>query len=126
MHKTDSRTYAAAPGETVTLSTTVGGGGQISVALDGQTISANGAFQLPAQAGAPSTLQIALVGPAGASCVVGLAVVDGGTDGDLLLCQTHAPAPVHFYRFSVASQVAIGTLAATRAGKPANTGRRRP
>src|SRR5438105_4836480 len=104
MHRVTSRTYIGQPNETATLTTRVDGGGQINVTLDGQSINPNGQFQLPASPGQQSTLQIALVGPLVASCVVGIATVDSSIDGDFLLCQVHSPAPVHFYTFSAAAQ----------------------
>jgi len=113
MHQLQSRTYVGQPGEVVTLGTQVDGGGQITIALDGQPLAGN-TFPLPQTAGAHSRLQVALLGPIGASCVVTIAVVDGASDGDLLLCQPHDPAPVHFYSMSVADANAITALAAVR------------
>jgi len=111
MHRLTIRTYVGTPGETVTLVTHVGGSGQLNVALDGQPIPDNTQFQLPSAAGGRSTLQIALFGPVGATCVVGLSVVDGGTDGDFLICQPHNPAPVNFYSLSVAAATSVAAFA---------------
>ncbi len=117
MHRISSRTYVGEPNETVSLTTQGGGGAQISVTLDGQSIGGNTPFNLPASPGSQSTLQIALVGPVGASCVVGISVVDDGSDGDFLLCQVHNPAPVHFYSLSVASAAALATFATVKTKK---------
>ena len=117
MHRVSSRTYVGQPNETVTLTTQVDGGGQVSVTHDGQSIPANTSFPLPASPGSQSTLQIALFGPIGASCVVGISVVDGGTDGDFLLCQVHSPAPVHFYTFAVSSAASLVAFAKVKNAK---------
>ena len=122
MHRISSRTYVGQPNETATLTTQVDGGGQVNATLDGQSIGGNSQFPLPATPGSQSTLQIALVGPAGASCVVGISVVDGGSDGDFLLCQVHNPAPVHFYTFSVASVGSLAKFANVKAGKKIKKG----
>src|SRR5213596_1607525 len=111
MHRLESRTYIGQPGETVSLTTQVDGGGQVGVTVDGQDLGAGRQFSLPPNPGDGVKLQIALVGPLGASCVVGIAVVDDGSDGDLLMCQAHNPAPVHFYTFAVAAVGALARLA---------------
>jgi hypothetical protein len=54
-----------------------------------------------------SQLQITLFGPDGATCVVGISTVDGGADGDLLICQAVNPPPSHFYSFTVAPASAM-------------------
>ncbi|MEO7192085.1 MAG: hypothetical protein ABI051_13620 [Vicinamibacterales bacterium] len=116
MHRLRSNVYVGQPGEAVGLSTAVHRGGQIVVTLDGEALS-GGSFTLPATAGHQVNLQIALAGPRGASCVVGISTVDnvdGGTDGDLLLCQPLTPAPVHRYSFSVASAAAVVSLGGLR------------
>ena len=119
MHHVFGLSYVGRPTEAVSLTTQAAAGGQINVTLDGQPISGNAQFQLPSTAGSQSSMQIALFGPVGASCVVGIAEVDGGTDGDFLLCQAHDPAPVHFYTFSVASPAAVTTFAEVKAARAA-------
>lgn len=125
MHRITDRTYVGVPNETATLSTQVGAGGQVSVTLDGTTLPANGAFTLPATPGTPSVLQIALVGPLGATCAVGIATVDGGTDGDFLMCQVHSPAPVHFYTFSCAARAGVAAFAAIKSRKRTSKSRKK-
>lgn len=117
MHRISLRTYVGQPSELVSLSTDADAGGQVSASLDGRPISPNSQFQLPASPGSQSTLQVSLVGPLGASCVVGLSVVDGGSDGDFLLCQVHNPAPVHFYTIGVAAATALKNFATTKGVK---------
>jgi len=99
--------------ETVTLTTTTDGGGQVDVTLDGQDMGATRQFQLPSPAGTRK-LQIALAGPRDATCVVGIAVVDGASDGDLLMVSSTDLRPVHFYEFSAASTRAVSALAALK------------
>ena len=118
MHRLESRTYVGQPNENVTVTTQLHGGGQVDVMVNGQSIGASGQFSLPGTAGERVKMQITLIGPLGASCVVGVATVDGGTDGDFLLCQTHNPAPVNFYTFSVAAAAAIRAIVTTKAAKP--------
>ena len=137
MHRISLRTYVGQPNEVVSLSTDPDAGGQVSATLDGRPIPPNSQFQLSASPGSQSSLQVSLVGPLGASCVVGLSVVDGSSDGDFLLCQTHNPAPVHFYNIGVAAATAVarfGTtkgvkgakgVAAPRAAKPRGKARRK-
>ena len=97
----------------------------MAVTLDGQPISANGSFSLPAAAGSQNTLQIALAGPIGASCVVAISTVDGGMDGDFLMCQPLAPAPVHLYTFMAATESAVTAFAAVKASRDATPARAR-
>jgi hypothetical protein len=113
MHRLQSRTYVGEPGETVSVGTTVDGGGQVSVTVGGQPVL-NGQFRLPSTLGATVRMQIALAGPQGASCVVPITVVDGAADTDFLLCTTFNPAPVHFYDFSVAGAAAVAALAGAK------------
>jgi len=117
MHRLGINNYVGQPGETVTLSTDVHGSGSVVVRVDGQDIGATRTFQLKSTAGAQTSLQIALFGATGDTCIVGVATVDGGTDGDLLMCQPHAPAPVHNYTFMVATAAAVASLAAVRGGQ---------
>lgn len=113
MHRIQSRTYVGQPRETVTVSTVTSAGGQARVTVGGQPV-VNGQFQLPSTPGATLRMQVALAGPQGASCVVTIAVVDGGADTDFLLCSTFNPAPVNFYDFSVAANTAVSAFAAAR------------
>src|SRR5262245_13704091 len=115
MHRLQTRTYIGEPDETVRLTTQLDGGGQIAISVDGQPLADPSRFSLPLEPGGRVTVEIALVGALGASCVVGIADVDGGRDGDLLLCQAHDPAPVHFYIFSVAPAAAVAALTDLRA-----------
>ena len=118
MHRIESRTYVGQPSETVTLTTQVDGGGQVSVVVDGQDIGAARQFPLPTTPGSRLKLQITLMGPLGATCVVGIATVDGGSDGDFLMCQAHNPAPVNFYTCAVAAAPALEALATARRARP--------
>ena len=111
MHKVDSRTYIGQPNETVSLTTQLGGGGQISVVVDGQDLGGGRRFPLPPDPGDRVKLQIMLVGPLGATCVVSISTVDGASDGDFLMCQAHNPAPVNFYTCSVAQPSALTAFA---------------
>jgi hypothetical protein len=124
MHRVQSRTYVGQPRETVSVNAAVSGGGQVSVTVGGQPL-ASGQFQLPGTPGASVRLQIALAGPQGASCVVTVSVVDGGSDADFLLCSVFNPAPVNFYDFSVAAAAAVTSLAAAK-GVPVAAVNRRP
>jgi hypothetical protein len=114
MHRLDIRVYAGQPGEAATLTTQVGGSGQVVVRVDGNDIGAARTFQLKQNAGDQTQVQIALFGATGETCVVGIATVDGATDGDLLVCQAHDPAPVHTYQFIVVASAAISALAQVR------------
>lgn len=117
MLRLDSGTYAGDPGETVTLTTRVAGSGSVSAMLDGTTIAANGTFSLKSNPGDQTDLRITLFGATGDSCAVGIAVVDGGTDGDLLVCQPHDPAPVHFFTFVVAQTDGLNALRQIRSAR---------
>jgi hypothetical protein len=122
MHRVQSRTYVGQPGEPVAVTTTVSGGGQVRVTAGGQPV-VGGQFQLPTAPGATTRMQIALVGPQGAACLVKIAVVDGGSDSDFLLCTTFNPAPVNFYDFSVAATAALTSFAQAK-GVPMATAAR--
>jgi hypothetical protein len=113
----EDRTYAGQPNEAATIDTTVHNGGAVTVRVDGQQQPADTVFTLAAVLGDERTLEISLSGATGASCVVRISEVDGGTDGDLLLCQISDPAPVHLYRFITTGAAAIAAL--TRAVAPA-------
>jgi hypothetical protein len=119
MHRLQNRTYVGAPNETVTLDTQVGGSGAVNVTLDGTPLRAARQFSLKGTVGDQSALQIALFGAVGESCIVQISAVDGGSDPDLLLCQVHDPAPVHFYTFIVAQPATVTSLAGIRAQLPA-------
>jgi hypothetical protein len=116
MHRLEHRTYAGAPGETVTVDTEVEGGGAVTVFVDGDKTEEDPIFTLKATAGAETQMQISLIGAEGESCVVHISQVDGGSDPDLLLCQRLDPAPIHQYRFIVTAANAIAALA--RAARP--------
>jgi hypothetical protein len=111
------RTYAGQPNEAATIDTTVHNGGAVTVRLDGRIEPADTVFTLAPVLGDERSLEISLSGATGASCVVRISEVDGGTDGDLLLCQLSDPAPVHVYRFITTGAAAIAAL--TRAVAPA-------
>jgi len=117
MHRLDINTYAGEPGETVDVTTRVHGGGSVTVRVDGQDIGASRQFRLKPNAGDQTAMRITLFGATGESCVVGITRVDGGTDGDLLLCQPHDPAPVHFYTFIVAAAASLSALRDVKAGR---------
>src|SRR5688572_11841387 len=117
MHRVQSRTYVGKPRETVSVQTTVGDGGQVRITVGGQPVT-GGQFQLPTTAGATASLLIALAGPQGPSCVVGISIVDGGSDTDFLPCSVFNPLPVNFYDFSVAPAAVVTTLTAAM-GAPA-------
>jgi hypothetical protein len=125
MHKVSGLFYIGQPNETVSLTTHLAAGGQTNVTLDGQPIPGNTQFQLPANQGSSRTLQIGLFGPTGASCVVGISVVDGGSDADFLICQTQTPAPAHTYTFSVPPAASLTAFAGIRASKDAKTVKKR-
>ena len=124
MHKVDSRTYIGQPSEAVAVNTTLAGGGQHTISVDGQPI-VGGRFQLPGTPGGAVRMTIALAGPQGASCLVALSTVDGGSDTDFLLCTVFNPAPVNLYDFSVARADAVTSLAAARGVRRAATRPRR-
>jgi len=117
----DSRTYEGQPGETVDVTTTVSGGGQVVVTVDGVDKGPLARFSLPPNPGDQIKWEIALMGPLGADCVVTIKVVDGGADGDFLVCQAHNPAPVHFYSASVVAVPAAVAAGATRGRGPSLT-----
>jgi hypothetical protein len=120
MHRVSTRTYVGQPNEMVRVTTQVTGGGQAEMRVNGVRFGAGGQFALPATPGTITGMQIGLIGPVGASCVVGITVVDGGQDGDFLVCQPHNPAPVNSYTFSVAQVSAVDAFAAIRGLKPAS------
>jgi hypothetical protein len=114
MHRLDINTYAGEAGENVTVTTRVEGGGKVTVRVDGQDIGEIRQFRLKPNSGDETQMRITLFGATGESCVVGISPVDGGSDGDLLLCQPHDPAPVHFYKFIVASAASLSALRTVR------------
>lgn len=124
MHRVQSRTYVGQPGETVTVTTTLHGGGQVVLTIGDQPVAGN-QVQLPNTPGAVVRLQLALSGPQGASCVVAISVVDGGVDGDFLLCSTFDPLPVHLYDVAVAQAAAVASFAAVSRSAPPPPQRRK-
>jgi hypothetical protein len=114
MHLLQSRVYAGAPGETVTVTTDVEGGGAVTVFVDGREVEEDPSFTITGNPGDETHMRISLFGAVGESCVVTITEVDGGSDGDLLLCQTLDPAPSHLYRFIVTSATALATLGGAR------------
>lgn len=110
MHLLENRTYAGAPGETVIVETEVEGGGAITVFIDGVDVGEDPTFTLKPNPGDETHMRIALFGAIGESCVVRISVVDGGSDGDLLLCQSLDPAPIHLYRFINTPARAVAAL----------------
>jgi hypothetical protein len=118
MHRIESRTYVGQPNEQVAIDTRVDGGGQATVIVNGVDMGRQARFALPPNAGDRVKWQVALMGPLGATCVVDTRVVDGASDADFLICQTHNPAPVNFYTGSVAQAPAIRGLRGIRAAAP--------
>ncbi len=115
MHRVGINSYVGEPGERVTLTTDLhGAAGSVVVRLDGVDIGATRTFTLKPTPGDQTQMQIALFGATGTACVVGVAVVEGSTDGDLLVCQPHDPAPVHMYTFVVAPASAMAALGAVK------------
>jgi hypothetical protein len=110
----DKRTYAGVAGETVTVSTDVAGGGAVTVMIDGAPTAEDPVFALKSNPGDETHMSILLVGAVGDSCVVNISEVNGASDGDLLLCQSLDPAPIHRYRFIVVAPAAIRALEAAR------------
>lgn len=118
MQRLQSRTYVGTVNEVVTVTTQPDGGGQVAVSLEGRPLGTpRDTFRLPSQVGLQLTMQVALVGPLGAACVVGIAEVDGGSDGDLLLCQPHSPAPAHSYTFAAVTAGTVRNLAGIKSGR---------
>jgi hypothetical protein len=114
MHLLASRVYAGAPGETVTVATDVEGSGAVTVFIDGQEVEDDPTFPITGNPGDETHMRISLFGAVGESCVVTISAVDGGSDGDLLLCQTLDPAPSHLYRFIVTPASALAALESVR------------
>lgn len=105
MDRVNDRTYVGRPGEPVTVATRTSGGGQASVIVDGVDMGPGAQFSLPVPGGRRDW-EVALIGPLGARCRVETRVVNGEADIDLLMCQTHNPAPVSFYTASAAVEAA--------------------
>jgi hypothetical protein len=114
MHRLGIRVYVGEPGETVTVTTRVEGSGRVAVRIDGNDLGAARTFPLKSNPGDETQLQVALFGATGETCVLGIAKADGGTDGDLLVCQRDDLTPVHMYTFIVASSNAVKGLAEVR------------
>jgi hypothetical protein len=118
MHRIESRTYVGQANEQVAIDTRVDGGGQATVIVNGVDMGRQARFTLPPNPGDRVKWQVALMGPLGATCVVDTRVVDGASDADFLICQTHNPGPVNFYTGSVAQAPAIRGLRGIRAAAP--------
>lgn len=121
MHRLELRTYAGTPQEQVTVTTAVQGSGHVLVQVDGQDIGNVRQFPLKNNPGDQTEMRITLFGAVGDSCAIGVSTVDGGTDGDLLLCQVHDPFPVHRYDFMVASEQASNALKSVGSAPPTKT-----
>lgn len=117
MHRLENRVYAADPNEPVRYGTRPDGSAAVRVQVDGVDVAENGSFTVSGTPGDQRQLTVSLFGESGTTCVVGLADVDGGIDGDMLVCQPHDPAPVHFYRFIVVQSGAMATLNALLGGE---------
>jgi hypothetical protein len=122
VQRLENRTYAGAPGETVTVETEVEGSGAVTILVDGAEADDDPTFDLKMTPGEETLMHIALIGAVGESCVVRISEVDGGSDGDLLLCQSLDPAPVHHYRFIVAPAGAMTALDRTGRSRSAARG----
>ena len=128
MHLLENRTYAGAPGETVVVETEVEGGGAVTIVIDGVQVDEDPTFNLKPNPGDEIHMRVALFGAVGESCVVRIRNVDGGSDGDLLLCQSLDPAPIHRYRFIVTPASAVSALAGaarSRGAGPTTRGKQR-
>jgi hypothetical protein len=119
MHKTNFRSYAGAPGEQVTVTASVAGSGSIKFVLDGQDKGGKSplTFNLPSSPGQSSKLSVGLFGAVGETCLVDIALVDGGSDRDLLVAQPHDPFPVHDYDFVTLASDQLKMAAALRGSK---------
>ena len=127
MHLLENRTYAGAPGETVVVETDVEGGGAVTIVIDGAEVDEDPTFNLKPNPGDEIHMRVALFGAVGDACVVRIREVDGGSDGDLLLCQSLDPAPIHRYRFIVTPASAVSSLASatrSRGAAPPARGKR--
>jgi hypothetical protein len=121
VHRIKMNTYLGQPGEAVQVTTATHGGGRVRVALDGQDLGATRTFTLPDTPGEQAAVHIDLAGPLGASCGVGISPVDGGTDGDFLLCQAFNPMPAGDYSFQVGSAAGVKAFGALRGVPPARS-----
>jgi hypothetical protein len=111
MQFVEKRVYAGSPNEVAAVDTTEQNGGAVTVRLDGVVVAEDIEFALEPGAGGERRIEIGLVGPTGAFCVVGISPVDGATDPDLLLCTDSNTAPVHVYRFLTTPAAAMAALA---------------
>jgi hypothetical protein len=118
MQRLESRTYLGQPNETVTVKTQASGGGVSNVILNNAPVGPTARFPLPPNPGDQLDFQVQLTGPLGASCVVSISEVDGGSDSDFLMCQAHNPVPVNTYRCSVGARIAVNGFAAAKALAP--------
>lgn len=122
MHKTDFEKYTGSPGEQVTVTATVAGSGAVRFVLDGVDKGSTSPliFNLPSGVGQTSKLSVGLFGAPGDTCLVDIAVVDGGSDKDLLVAEPHDPFPVHDFNFTTlgSAQLAMAsTLNKPKGGK---------
>lgn len=113
MHSIDTLKYSGAPGETVTVTTQVAGSGAVRFVLDGVDRGSTSplVFTLDPTPGNTAKLSVGLFGPVGDTCLVEIAVVDGGSDRDLLVAQPHDPFPVHDYEFVTLAAAQMGLAA---------------
>ena len=119
MHRLASLEYAGQPGEQATVSAQVGGSGAVVIKVDGVAQNNPAQFALKPNAGDRTEMIITLVGAVGETCVVQISTVDGGSDGDFLMCQVHDPRPEHTYNFHVAPAQAIRRLVAVKRARGA-------
>jgi len=119
MHRTGIRRYTGAPGEQVTVTATVAGSGQLRFVLDGADMGSTSPliFNLPSSAGQSSKLSVGLFGAPGDTCLVDIAVVDGGSDKDLLVAQPHDPFPVDDFDFITLAPAQLKMAASLRKKK---------
>ena len=114
MHRIQRHEYVGQPGELVRVATITQGGGRVRLTLDGQDIGNVRSFSLPNAPAPDRHLRIDLAGPLNASCGVGISTVDGGSDGDFLLCQAFNPLPSSDYTFKVASLASVAAFGALK------------
>ena len=69
-------------------------------------------FTLDPTPGHAGKLSVGLFGPVGDTCLVDIAVVDGGSDRDLLVAHPHDPFPVHDYEFVTLAPAQMGMASA--------------
>lgn len=124
MHRIQRHEYVGQPGELVRIATITQGGGRVRLTVDGQDIGNVRSFSLPNAPAPDRHLRIDLAGPLNASCGVGISTVDGGTDGDFLLCQAFNPLPSSDYTFKVASLASVAAFGALKGIAPRPAGKK--